>query len=432
MTEENVIDDPNYLDIKELEKLYDITNIFNVDDNQMYKKTNFKGIYNSDIITAIKTETEDTGAQLKLKFKMSLICEFHSNLAYSYNGRTILSGRREEIDQSYKTNGICVNLNPKKNKVYNTHKIFKNQILNYDWNLINAIKNMIFTEETFYDIRKKIDEKDYNYLIENKTFKVQKVVMGSRLAEAMFTDSVRLVDSDMDIAISITNTKINANTKNKLVNHFVENFVNKHSDYSYEMVKGREETVNHRFRIKNNVTGKVVELFIIYNTPYHTVKNFHLSWIRMWYDLNTGSFNMTPSCYYSYITGISHMNNNISAGGKKIEIIYKYASRGFNIYLGPEDKKLFDEYVKSKGVLQESVLKDTNNIIPIIYNEPYLLLEVMKLIEKYQKKNPDPAKIKSEVKEVVNYLNNIKEHKKEVEIEIKKTNKKHIQDWELL
>lgn len=349
-TKVNVGIDAEEVNIDTLLRKYDVHKIFDVNDNKMNIKTEFKGLYDSDIQSIIskKMKGESKNVVDEVQLKADFLIEYYTNTMNCMNNfHNHLHYKTPFYDYirkvPYKTKGICVNLNTNANKSFNDSSEYTDKLLSHDKFFCKKLRNI-----EIIPIKEKLTEIENKYMETCKHNKITAYIMGSRTLEAIYSDSVQLTDSDMDVALYFSDWKMNHELKYKLINQWVDNFIQTNKNYSYELVKGTIDTKICRHRITNNITKKIIEVFIIPNHPYYVVKNFHLSWIRMYYDVSKRKLVMLPSCLYTILTGQSTYNDNISAGKKKIEILYKYAKRGFNIFLGPEDKKLFDEYAKLK------------------------------------------------------------------------------------
>lgn len=344
------------LTLDELLKKYDMTKIFYIEDNQIHTRNEFKDIY--DNTPKELFETEDPLIREEFSLKWGLMKEFYTDMKADIPGKELSKTDYKEAFKfmktlPYKSNGICCNLNPTYNKKFRWINNMIAKLRQYDIKFIKFLEKLSINSDAIYNIRSKITKEDFNYLELNKNIQIDSYIVGSRLLEALYDDSVPLKNSDMDIAITMIGKDVSYETKYQFISYMIDQFTKGNSDYTYELVKGNIDTIHHRFRVKNNISGRVMEVFLSLCHPYYLVKKFHISWIRMYFSLKYHQLYLTPSCYYTLITGISNINSNISKSSNKIEIIYKYASRGFNIFLREQDKKTFDEYVIRKKEYQD-------------------------------------------------------------------------------
>lgn len=201
--------------------------------------------------------------------------------------------------------------------------------------------------EYYYPSIKSLSKKEYSIYME-------------KFNEKKIKKEVKFMNDISDIDICCTTEPNDFNRFREVKDIFVKylNQALKDMNITEEVQVVEVETITQfNFRIRVPILDYHIELFRISYHPGIMTKNFHLGNVKMWWD---GSFHMWNECVMTIMSGVNPRYRWFSCNKTPVDIIMRYAQRGYTTMLNKKEKDVLEKFVKVtkfwKVVFDKSVI----------------------------------------------------------------------------
>lgn len=112
-----------------------------------------------------------------------------------------------------------------------------------------------------------------------------------------------------------------------------------------------------KYQVTHPITKLKLEIFKSPRAPMDMVSSYHMPCVRMYYDFR--QVYMTRSCASALITGINENYNWFSSNKNPMDIVLKYAQRGFTTRLNIKELQCINEFMRKSD--RWSYIQTTND-----------------------------------------------------------------------
>jgi hypothetical protein len=179
---------------------------------------------------------------------------------------------------------------------------------------------------------------------------------------------------DIDIAISEDSYKKYIRIAKKIKDKMNNNIM---SLYGSEF-KVEEMVTNSgiRYHFSHPKINRKFEIFRVPKTHIDLVSDFHVACVRMYWDFK--ELYMTRGCLASLLTGVNENFNWFSTNKNPIDIIFKYAQRGYTTILNMKELECASKYIGTFGTLWNYGISKIQDITGSFdYIHPFFRVDVI-------------------------------------------------------